>query len=355
MTMSKGATMKHLMLLLLVFGVGAVDAQTVNPCRADIDRSGEVDFRDFQLLVDAYGTSKCGLYWLGEDIRLTNWDTLIVRDTIVVRDTLVVRETVRDTVLVIEREQPQPPLPAPPSNTTTTDQPLPAPSDTTTTDQPPPEQPQPPLPAPSDTTTTDQPPPEQPQPEQPQPERQWPGVSLVCSSETRAVLEVYEKIFRAHEHEYTEPPRGTLRGFILYGDSIRVTEETAVADFDNDGFISHHDGSYHRSDYGQYLWSLYHILREDPPFGQIPYDMEIRDSRTGRVHHGRVPHAMFQYYVFGRPDFLSGRGLPRFVIAPPTEVFDGSPNGLRERGRDYPPAFHSFCGEADRYIRLGEY
>ena len=57
MTMSKGATMKHLMLLLLVFGVGAGDAQTVDPCRADIDRSGEVDFRDFHLLVPYASTS----------------------------------------------------------------------------------------------------------------------------------------------------------------------------------------------------------------------------------------------------------------------------------------------------------
>ena len=354
--------MKHLMLLLLVFGLGTAHAQTVDPCRADIDRSGEVDFRDFQLLVDAYGTSKCGLYWLGEDIRLTNWDTLIVRDTIVVRDTLVVRETVRDTVLVIEREQPgpvepgaeqpQPPLPAP-SNTTTTEQPppeqpqppLPAPSDTTTTEQPPPEQPQPPLPAPSDTTTT----------EQPQPEQQWPGVSLVCSSETRAVLEVYENIFTAHGAEDTDPPRGSLRSFLegapLQGDSIRVTEETAVADFDNDGFISreHHPSFYHDSDYGQYLLSLYHILAEDPRFGRIPY---LDDSW---VHHRGSPHAMFHYHVFGRPNYLSRGGRPRFAIAPPTEVIDGSPNGVRERGRDYPPAYHSFCGHADRYIRLGEY
>ena len=41
--------MKYLMLLLLVFGLGTTHAQTVNPCRADIDTSGIVDFSDFLL------------------------------------------------------------------------------------------------------------------------------------------------------------------------------------------------------------------------------------------------------------------------------------------------------------------
>ena len=159
MTTSKGAIMKHLFLVLLLggFGVGAVDAQTVDPCRADIDRSGTVDFRDFLFLADSFGKNRCGLYWLGEDIRLTIWDTLIVRDTLVVtetlrdtlvvtetlRDTLVLRETIRDTLYVVlaQPEQPQPPQPQPePSQP----EPSPPPSPPQPQPQPPPQpEPQP--------------------------------------------------------------------------------------------------------------------------------------------------------------------------------------------------------------------
>ena len=98
--------MKYLMLLLFVFGLsGALHAQTVDPCRADIDTSGTVDFRDFLLLANAYGKSKCGVYWFSDALRL------LVRDTLVVRDTLF--------VVLAEPPQPQPepppqPQPQPP-------------------------------------------------------------------------------------------------------------------------------------------------------------------------------------------------------------------------------------------------
>ena len=177
---------KSFLLLLFFFGVGAAHAQTVDPCRADIDRSGEVDFRDFLLLTEAYGTSKCRLYWLGEDIRLAFGDTLVVtdtlvvretlRDTIVVRDTVVVTKTLRDTIVVPEPPQPEPPQPEPP------------------------------------------------QPEPPQP---IDGISFgFCSSGSREILKIYEdSVFR-------------------YGDlfkSFPVTEATRIADLNTSGEISAQD------------------------------------------------------------------------------------------------------------------
>ena len=322
--------MKHLLLVLVLgWGVGAVDAQTVDPCRADIDRSGEVDFRDFQLLVDAYGTSKCGLYWLGEDLRLTIWDTLIVRDTIVVRDTLVVRETVRDTVLVIEREQPGP-GPSPPGSEPPPQPPLPAPpSNTTTTDQPQPEQPQP-----------EQPQPEQPQPEQPQPEQQWPGVSLVCSSETRAVFEVYDNLFREHVPEDFHRGTGTLYSFnasSLHLDSIRVTEETAVADFDNDGFFIRGRGfnspRSDRSDYWQYLMSLRSIVMADPDFEEGYHSHFLLRVMTLRKGYSHSPGQLFDAVFFELGDYHVAPGRSRrYINHPPTYLLDG------------------FCAESDRYM-----
>ena len=129
------------------------------------------------------------------------------------------------------------------------------------------------------------------------------------------------------------------------GDSVRVTEENAVADFDNDGFVSSEGGlgfesHFYTSDFGQYLFSLHRLLAEDPPFDYLPYG------------NGQHPADLFRYHVFRRHDYpprFRGREYSPFVLYPATKVLDGLPGDLA----DYPPAPHSFCGEADRYIRSG--